>query len=95
MKRIRFVGLDVHKGTTAVAVAESGWGEPLDLGTIPTTAEAMAKLVRKLGGKGSLLVDGRGKPRNKTVAAVARELLGFIWAIAREVRAQQLSQAAD
>jgi hypothetical protein len=38
---------------------------------------------------------GRGKPRNKTVAAVARELLGFIWAIAREVRAQQLSQAAD
>ncbi len=38
---------------------------------------------------------GRGKPRNKAVAAVARELLGFIWAIAREVRTQQLSQAAD
>jgi transposase len=56
MKGIRFVGLDVHKDTTAVAVAESGWGEPRDLGTIPTTAEAMAKLVRKLGGKGSLLV---------------------------------------
>jgi len=38
---------------------------------------------------------GRGKPANKAVVAVARELLGFVWAIAHEVRAQQLSQAAD
>jgi hypothetical protein len=30
---------------------------------------------------------GRGKHRNKVVTAVARELLGFIWAIA--VKAQQ------
>jgi len=38
---------------------------------------------------------GRGKPRNKAVVAMAREVLGFIWAIAHEVRIQQLSQAAD
>jgi len=32
-----------------------------------------------------------GKPSTKAVVAVARELLGFIWAIAREVRVQQLT----
>ncbi len=173
MKDIRFVGLDVHKESTAVAVAEPGWGEPGNVGIIPTTPDALAKLVRKLGGKEGLVVAyeagpcgyaiyrqlramgvqcqvvapsliprrpgdrvktdrrdarqlarllrsgeltpvkriawkaqmrlnhkfrrlvGRGKPRNKAVVAVARELLGFIWDIAREARAQQLSQAAD
>jgi len=56
MKDIRFVGLDVHKESTAVAVAEPGWGEPRDLGVIQTTADAVAKLVRKLGGKDGLIV---------------------------------------
>jgi transposase len=37
---------------------------------------------------------GRGKSRNKAVVAVARELLGFIWAVAREVQAQQVGQTA-
>jgi len=56
MKDIRFVGLDVHKERTAVAVAEPGWGEPRSLGVIPTTRDALAKLVRKLGGKGRLVI---------------------------------------
>jgi transposase len=56
MKDIRFVGLDVHKESTAVAVAEPGWGEARDVGIIPTTADAVAKLVRKLGGKEGLVV---------------------------------------
>jgi len=46
---IRFVGLDVHKATIAVAMAKMGWGEPEDLGTIPNTPEAVRKLVRRLG----------------------------------------------
>ncbi len=36
MSKIRFVGLDVHAETIAVAVAEAGGGEARSLGTIRT-----------------------------------------------------------
>jgi hypothetical protein len=53
----RFVGLDVHKDSIAVAVAEDGRGaEVRSLGTIPNTADAIQKLVKRLGPKGSLRV---------------------------------------
>lgn len=46
----RFLGLDVHADTIAVAVAEPGrQGEVRSLGTIPNRPEALAKLMRKLG----------------------------------------------
>jgi len=48
MKNVRFVGLDVHAETIAVAVAESG-GEVRSLGTIPNRFESVARLIRKLG----------------------------------------------
>jgi transposase len=48
MKNIRFVGLDVHAETIAVAVAEPN-GEVRSLGTIPNREESIRKLVRKLG----------------------------------------------
>lgn len=52
-KPTRYLGLDVHADTIAVAVAEPGRrGEVRALGTIPNTAEAIAKLVRKLGADG-------------------------------------------
>ena len=54
-KDIRFVGLDVHGETIAVAVAEST-GEVRSLGTIPNRAEAIGKLVRKLGAPETLRV---------------------------------------
>jgi hypothetical protein len=47
-KNIRYVGLDVHAATIAVAVTE-GRGEVRSLGQIPNTPEAVAKLVKKLG----------------------------------------------
>ena len=48
MSKIRFVGLDVHAETVAVAVAEPG-GEVRSLGIIPNRLESIRKLVGKLG----------------------------------------------
>jgi hypothetical protein len=48
MKRIKFVGLDVHAETIAVAVAEQN-GEIRSLGVIPNREESLRKLVKKLG----------------------------------------------
>ena len=44
-----YVGLDVHKATIAVAVAEAGRGEVRSHGTIKNTPEAVAKLVKQVG----------------------------------------------
>lgn len=48
MKRIKFVGRDVHAETIAVAVAEQG-GEVRSLGVIPNREESIRKLVKRLG----------------------------------------------
>ena len=47
-KNTRFVGLDVHAETIAVAVAEPN-GQVSSLGTIPNRPLAIAKLIKKLG----------------------------------------------
>jgi len=47
-KDIRFVGLDVHAETIAVAVAEAD-GEARSPGVIPNRPEAVRRLVKKLG----------------------------------------------
>jgi transposase len=47
-KSIRFVGLDLHAETIAVAVAEAD-GEVRSFGVIPNRPEAVRRLVRKLG----------------------------------------------
>ena len=46
-KNTRFVGLDVHADTIAVAVAEPD-GEVRSLGTIPNRTESVRKLLKKL-----------------------------------------------
>jgi transposase len=48
MNRVKFVGLDVHAETIAVAVAERD-GEVRSLGVIPNREESVRKLVKKLG----------------------------------------------
>jgi hypothetical protein len=47
-EKVRFLGLDVHAETIAVAIAEPE-GEVRSLGTIPNRAESIRKLVKKLG----------------------------------------------
>jgi hypothetical protein len=45
MSKVRFVGLDVHADTIAIAVAEAN-GEVRSLGVIPNRMESIRKLVR-------------------------------------------------
>jgi transposase len=54
-KPTRWVGLDVHAETIAVAVVESD-GEIRSLGTIPNREQAVARLMRKLGPASTLRV---------------------------------------
>lgn len=49
MNRIKFVGLDVHAETIAVAVAEKDEVEVRSLGVIPNREESVRRLVKKLG----------------------------------------------
>jgi len=49
-KDTKYVGLDVHKDTISVAMAESGRGNPVFYGQIPSTPEALRRLVTSLGG---------------------------------------------
>jgi transposase len=55
METLRWIGLDVHAETIAVAVAERG-GEVRALGMIPNRPESIRKVVKKLGPPESLRV---------------------------------------
>lgn len=50
-RRVRYIGLDVHKATIAVAIAEEE-GSPSSYGTIVNDPDAVRKLMTQLGGKG-------------------------------------------
>jgi transposase len=49
-RRLRYIGLDVHRATIAVAIAEEE-GPPSSYGTIANEPATVRKLMRQLGGK--------------------------------------------
>jgi transposase len=49
MQKVRFVGLDVHKGSIVIAVADSDGSPPEIVATIPNDATVLLKRLRKLG----------------------------------------------
>jgi transposase len=51
----KYIGLDVHKETIAVGVADAHGGEVRFLGEVPNTPEAVVKLVRRLRKEGGRL----------------------------------------
>src|SRR5438552_12208717 len=55
MNKVRFVGLDVHAETIAVAVAEPE-GEVRSLGVIPNRPESIRRAINKLGSPNQLKV---------------------------------------
>lgn len=67
-----YVGLDVHKDTIAVSVADSGRTPARYIGTLVHDVDKLFKMLGKLGQPGQLLV---------VYEAVARELTGFVWSI--------------
>ncbi len=64
MSKIRFVGLDVHADTIAVAVAEPG-GEVRSLGIIPNRSESVRKTIGKLGPVGKRGLFPRTEPYSR------------------------------
>src|SRR4030095_11588435 len=61
MSKIRFVGLDVHAETIAVAVAETG-GEARSHRVIPNRLESVRKILGKLGPVGALKACYEARP---------------------------------
>ncbi len=73
----------------------------MDLPTVPSgqpgapgALEGLPKAVREIAWKAQLRLHGRyrgmigpGKPKNVVITAIAREMVGFVWAIARQVTA--------
>ena len=55
MNKAVYVGLDVHKDTIAVAVAEDGCGGEIRFhGTIVNTADAILRLTKTLSKQGNI-----------------------------------------
>jgi transposase len=54
MQNLRFVGLDVHKDTVAIAVAEADSSAPQVLGVFPNETVSLIKRLKKLGPAGSV-----------------------------------------
>jgi transposase len=78
-KSIRFVGLDVHAETIAVAVAESR-DHVRSLGIIPNRAEAIRRLLGKLGDVSTLKVCYEAGPTGYALSLFLQSPINHRWA---------------
>jgi len=69
--KVRFLGLDVHADTIAVAIAEPE-GEVRSLGTIANRAESIRKMDKNLGTVEQLRACYEAGPTGCTLLAVGR-----------------------
>ena len=76
MSHVRFIGLDVHAETMAVAEPD---GEVRSLGVIPNRSESIRKLMKKQGPADQLRVcDEAGPTGSAPARAISREFLLFV-----------------
>jgi transposase len=61
--------------------------------SVPPTVAAMTWRARERLHRRYWLLSSKAKPKGKIVTAVARELIGFIWAIGREVESAAVPQS--
>ena len=66
MRTLRYVGLDVHAASIAIAVAEADRGEVRSVGTIPNTPDALRAAVRKVGPAATLQICYEAGPTGYT-----------------------------
>ncbi len=92
-EKLRFLGMDVHAETIALAVAEPD-GEVRSLGTIANREEPIRKFISRLGPVEHLRACYEGKELRKIITAIGRELLGFIGAIGIKAEAACAQQMA-
>jgi transposase len=69
----KFIGLDVHKDTIAVAVAEAGRDEPHFLGTVGSDLGQVLKVLKRQGKSEDLLVVYEAGPTGYVLARLLRE----------------------
>ena len=65
--KTKFVGLDVHKDSIVIAVAEEGREAARVVGTVPTTFKVFSSVVSRVGGQSQC--DGFGSRSSFSVAA--------------------------
>jgi hypothetical protein len=87
-----FVGLDVHKTSISIAVADRGDVRPL--GTIPNTPEAVAKLVKGLGSPSRLSCCYEAGPMWLWISAAAHSIGGHLDEVKRVLAAGVARQQA-
>jgi len=78
----KYVGLDVHKQTVAIATADADGGPVRDVGTVSHEVASIAKVLRRLGEPGELLVTYEAGPTGYGL---------YRWLIAKGYQAQVIA----
>jgi transposase len=73
MQKVRFVGLDVHKESIAIAVAEGDGSAPENVATIPNDTRLLIKRLKKMGQEATLRCCYEAGPTGFVLCRALRE----------------------